>query len=144
MRVEDYKIAYGVLCEIVQNKAYAGIALDKALSESVGADKQAITFLVYGVVEHRLSLDKHIDALVSKPPKTRVRVLLQMGVFGVHCMHTPNHSVVNHIVDLCKQIGKEGVSGFVNAVLKNRQANRLTPRGSHGRHNIPSGCKTDW
>ncbi len=94
------------------------------LSESLSAqlfDNGASAFVTaasYGVFDNLIQIDYIISKLAAKPPKPAVQNLLRLGVYLVRFSHTPAHAAVNGVVQLCRDIGKSAVSGFVNVVLR--------------------------
>lgn len=111
------RIAYDLLSDIYKGGAYSNIALSKRLF----GEKEAalITRLVLGVLERDVELEYIISKLTDKPPKQAVKILLKMGVYCLKYMDSmPDYAVVNGIVELSKELGKQGVSGFLNATLK--------------------------
>jgi len=126
MDIKDYRVCYQILSQVLIDGAFINIALDNGIKNCNCIDTAAITFLCYGVVENDRVLSAHLNQFVQKHPKPPVVVLLKIGLFGVHFMNTPTHFVIDKIVELTKQIGKGGVSGFVNAVLRKSSQTELT------------------
>lgn len=122
MTIDDYKICYEILNLVLCKKSFINIALDNILKTNHITNKlvdtKAITFLCYGVVENNNILDIHLQSLVDKLPKPSICIILKIGIFGIHFMNTNSKGVINNVVDLAKNLGKGGVSGFINAVLR--------------------------
>ena len=74
--------------------------------------------IVYGVLENNLWLDYAIKFYAPKSPKLAVRILLKISLYMLLFMDKQKYMVTNCAVDLCKKLGKGGVSGFVNAFLR--------------------------
>ncbi len=117
--------AFDVLDHVFRDGAYSTIELNRKLKETE-EDKAKITHIVYGVLEKNFELDRVIDVLCKKRPKGAALTLLKVGMYAVRYMDVPNYAVVNLTVEAAKQRGKQGVSGFINAVLK-RSADVVLP-----------------
>ena len=107
--------AYRALSDIYMKGSWLGEAI-KRQGESL-ADK-ATYRLVCGVVEREFLSEYRIACLVDKPPKPAVKLLLKMGMCLLDEFAIPDHAVVNRITETAKTLGKSGVSGFINAVLR--------------------------
>ncbi len=115
--MKDYKICYDVLSKIYKDKAYSNLELNKILKDC--ANPQFVTKLVYGVLEKNTSLDYYIGFLCDKKPQNSIIILLKMAMYCIQYMDSmPNYAVVDKTVDLCQEVGKRQLKGFVNSVLK--------------------------
>ena len=115
--MRDLKVAYEILSNVYLNKAFASIELSKKINQA--ENKNFLTSLVYGVLEKNIELDYYIDYLVPKKPKNVAIIVLKIGMYIIKYMDSvPNYAAVNSTVDLCKEINKKEISGFINAVLK--------------------------
>jgi len=104
--------------------AFADVALDRVLRgvELSPPDRRLLTELVYGSVRRQRSL----DALVSQLSKKRVeqqppelRSILHLGLYQLRYLNQiPAAAAVNTTVELAKQNGFKGLSGFVNGLLR--------------------------
>ncbi|HZW83670.1 MAG TPA: transcription antitermination factor NusB, partial [Candidatus Deferrimicrobium sp.] len=63
------EIALEVLTKVVDQGAYANLALQQILSSEqlAQADKALVTELVYGSLKQRLTVDWHLQSFLSKP-----------------------------------------------------------------------------
>lgn len=99
---------------------YSNIALDTAIERSGtdGADRALLTSLVYGTIEHKITLDHIIDSRSSIPPskiERTTRNILRMGLYQfIFLDRIPDHAAANESVDLAGKRSK----GFVNAMLR--------------------------
>lgn len=112
---------------------YADVALHRVLeSEELSVGERSLaTELVYGTVRRQRSLLALISALATQksrqiPPK--LSIVLQLGLYQLRYLErvSPN-AAVNTTVELAKQNGFSGLSGFVNALM--RQYVRLEATG---------------
>jgi len=118
----------------VQRGAFADVALDKVLHQaklSSLPDRRLLTELVYGSVRRQRTLDALIDQLAKKPAQQQpadLRAMLHLGLYQLRYLnHVPVSAAVNTTVDLAKQNGFAGLTGFVNGLL--RQYVRLMEDG---------------
>lgn len=122
MNEDKNEICFNVLLKVYRDNAYASIELDKVLKylskESNDDNAAYITKLFYGVIEKSTQFDYIISDIVDKQPKLPVKILIKMGLYQLKYMNVPSYAAINNIVNLTKKIGKAGVSGFINAVLR--------------------------
>ena len=74
--------------------------------------------IVYGVLENDGYFDFCIRHYAPKAPKLAVRTILKISLYMLLFMDKKRYMVTDCAVDLCKKLGKSGVSGFVNAFLR--------------------------
>ena len=74
--------------------------------------------IVYGVLENDIYFDFCIRRYAPKAPKLAVRTILKISLYRLLFMEKKRYMVTDCAVDLCKKLGKSGVSGFVNAFLR--------------------------
>ncbi len=74
--------------------------------------------IVYGVLENDGYFDFCIRHYAPKAPKLAVRTILKISLYMLLFMEKKRYMVTDCAVDLCKKLGKSGVSGFVNAFLR--------------------------
>lgn len=108
----------------VQGGAFADVALDRVLRgvELSAPDRRLLTELMYGSVRRQRSL----DALISQLGKKRVEQqppelcsILHLGLYQLRYLNQiPAAAAVNTTVELAKQNGFKGLSGFVNGLLR--------------------------
>ena len=117
------RIAFDVLLAI-ERGAYANLALREALQENGGADAAFVTALVYNTLDHLLTLDFYLKCFCKGRIALPVRCILRLGMAQMFYMRVPARAAIDESVALCKEIGKGGVAGFVNGVLRNMDRNR--------------------
>ncbi|MBD2449838.1 16S rRNA (cytosine(967)-C(5))-methyltransferase [Nostoc sp. FACHB-152] len=117
------QIAFIVLRD-VHKGAYADVALDRVLQKFKlpDSDRRLATELVYGSVRRQRTLDALIDELATKkshqqPPD--LRTILHLGLYQLRYQERiPPSAAVNTTVELAKENGFSGLTGFVNGLLR--------------------------
>lgn len=117
-------LAWKMLMRINEDGEYAHkvlLALDTA--DLNAKDKAFVTKIVHGTMERRLTCDWILERRTQKPiskMKPKLRNLMRMSVYQlVFLSQVPASAVCNEAVNMAKSIGFPGLSGFVNAVLRN-------------------------
>ncbi|WP_392535646.1 16S rRNA (cytosine(967)-C(5))-methyltransferase [Nostoc sp. C117] len=117
------QLAFFILRD-VHKGAYADVALDRVLQKvNLGdSDRRLVTELVYGSVRRQRSLDALIDQLAQKKshqqPKD-LRTILHLGLYQLrYQQRIPVSAAVNTTVQLAKENGFSGLTGFVNGLLR--------------------------
>ena len=108
-----YARAYRVLSRIFSEGAY----LSDALRSDTGEDRAKLTYLVYGVLDRAVELD-FIIGQCCRAPKPAAKLILRIGTFLGRYSRMPAYAAVDECVKLCRELGKEGLCGFVNATLR--------------------------
>ncbi len=123
------QIALEILLKIEKDKAYSNLAIDSAVKayNCSGTDSSFISYLVYGVLERKITLDyiisQNLTGSINKLKKD-ILTILRLGVYQIVFSHKiPDSAAVNESVKLCK-INKCGhFSALCNAVLRNVSKN---------------------
>jgi 16S rRNA (cytosine967-C5)-methyltransferase len=125
------KIAYLVLMDIEDKKAYSHLALNYHISVGKPSSEAFVRKLVYGVLENKIYLD-HIIAQFLDSPSSKLqsseRTILRMGIYQLDNMDSvPDYAAVKESVTLAKRYAK-GRDGMVNGILRNyvRDKERVT------------------
>lgn len=117
--------AFQVLFKVLEEGEYSHIVLSRMLAAEAEAqkrDRAFVTRLTEGTLEHLMTLD-HVLNRVSKTEvkkmKPVIRTILRMSVYQLMYMDAvPDSAVCNEAVKLAKAKGFQGLSGFVNGVLR--------------------------
>ncbi len=117
------QIALDIIRDVHTNGAFAALSLNEHLrgKELSDEDRRLITNIVYGTLENELQIDFALDKLMDHPTREpSQRDLLRMSAYQILFLErVPDSAAVNEAVKLCKQMGMEAASGFINAVLRN-------------------------
>jgi 16S rRNA (cytosine967-C5)-methyltransferase len=121
------QLAFDVLQNIYQKKAYTDLALQKIFlqdsAQNVSAvDRHLVSELVYGVIRRKRTLDSLINQLASKKASQqplKLRIILQLGLYQLRYLDKiPPSAAVNTSVELAKDNGLKKLSGVVNGILR--------------------------
>ncbi|MEH2160304.1 MAG: 16S rRNA (cytosine(967)-C(5))-methyltransferase [Nostoc sp.] len=131
----------------VHKGAYADFALDRVLQKVnlPDNDRRLVTELVYGSVRRQRTLDSLIDQLAKKkshqqPPD--LRSILHLGFYQLRYQERiPASAAVNTTVQLAKENGFAGLTGFVNGLLR-QYLRRVGGDEGVGEENTPSSSSS--
>ncbi|WP_373524664.1 16S rRNA (cytosine(967)-C(5))-methyltransferase [Nostoc sp.] len=108
----------------VHKGAYADVALDRVLQKVnlLDSDRRLVTELVYGSVRRQRTLDVLIDQFAKKKSHQQpqdLRTILHLGFYQLrYQQRIPASAAVNTTVQLAKENGFSGLTGFVNGLLR--------------------------
>ncbi|PWM71425.1 MAG: hypothetical protein DBX59_08985 [Bacillota bacterium] len=108
-------------CYCVLNKVYSEKAyLKQALADTPVEEKNRpiIVKTCYGVLDNDAALGYYISVLSPKNPKAAVRTVLKIAMYHIKYLKKHPYAVIDNAVELVKKLGKGGVSGYVNALLR--------------------------
>ena len=115
------KTAYLVLSDVESKKAYSNLAINHQVILNKPNSPAFVRELVYGVLEHKLTLDYYIDLLVKdgiESLKTPEIIVMRMGMYQIGYMDSvPEYAAVNESVTLAKRYCRSK-AGLVNGVLR--------------------------
>ena len=146
------EIVLDMLLETCEKEVYSHLILSAILEKYQYIDvqkKKFLTRLFEGTVEYRLLedavLNRYSKIKVNKM-KPVVRNILRMGVYQLLYMDSvPDSAVCNEAVKLAKKRGFQGLSGFVNGVLRNiaRDKDNIYKSLSE-KYSIPQWIIDEW
>ncbi|MCR5214625.1 MAG: hypothetical protein K6E10_09420 [Eubacterium sp.] len=121
------EVAFDILKKVEDDNLYVNDLLGNALRIHQFEDKRDrafLTRLVEGVTERKLSLDFLINKFSAKGSnkkiKPDIRIILRMGIYQIRYMdQIPNRAVIAEAVEMTKSKGYQGLSGYVNGLLRN-------------------------
>lgn len=110
------------MLRILGDGAWASRALDADLSRArmIGSESARATDLVYGTLRAHRDLDARIAVACDKGPPTDLAAITALRMATYELVHTPesSHAIVDGWVQFTKDERGEGLSRFVNAVLR--------------------------
>ena len=118
--------ALDALCDITDRGAYANLRVKQLTSSLPEREAKLAAALVYHTLDHLLTIDYYLAHFVKGAQKPAIRGILRLGVCELLFLSTPAHAAVSESVGLAKEVGKAGLSGFVNAVLRNIDRSRAS------------------
>ncbi|GKU82423.1 16S rRNA (cytosine(967)-C(5))-methyltransferase RsmB [Niallia sp. NCCP-28] len=122
--------ALDILETINNNQAYSNLLLNNAIkkNEIPAKDVGLLTELVYGTLQRKMTLAYYLQPFLknSKKMQSWVVTLLQLTLYQiVYLDRIPDHAAIHEAVEIAKKRGHKGISGLVNAVLRNIQRQGL-------------------
>ncbi|WP_125981686.1 16S rRNA (cytosine(967)-C(5))-methyltransferase RsmB [Loigolactobacillus iwatensis] len=123
-------LAVDILERVEKEGSYANIALDQVLDRVRlnSSDAGLLTNIVYGVIQHRLTLDYWLAPFVKKPQQLEhwVRQVLRLSVYQMTYLDKiPNRAIFYEATEIAKNRGNQGTAGLVTAILRNIQRTGL-------------------
>lgn len=119
------------MIDVESKKSYSNLAINHQVIINKPNSQGFVRELVYGVLEHKLTLDYYIDLLVKngvKSLKVQELTILRMGIYQLGYMNSvPEYAAVNESVVLAKRYCR-GRDGLVNGVLRGYLAKKLQLR----------------
>ena len=107
---------FQILTKVYSDGVFVKQAIANTYIEEINRSKTVK--IVYGVLENDGYFNFCIARYAPKPPKLAVRTLLKISLYMLLFMEKKRYVVTSLAVELCKKLGKSGVSGFVNAFLR--------------------------
>lgn len=106
----------------VSNGAYSNLQLNQLIDQSDISPRDAglLTTIVYGVIQHRMTIDYQLKPFIKHPQKVApwVNILLQTAVYQMQYLErVPKRAIFNETIQIAKQRGHEGIRRFVTGVL---------------------------
>ncbi|GGA57232.1 16S rRNA m5C967 methyltransferase [Pseudoclavibacter endophyticus] len=116
-------MAYDVLRAVQRDDAYANLLLPTRLRDAGmhGPDAALATELTYGTLRMLGYYDAVIEVAAGRSTDdidAPVLDVLRLGAHQLLDMRLATHAAVHETVELTREIGARGASGFVNAVLR--------------------------
>lgn len=103
---------------------YLNIEADTAIRRNAleGADRALYTNIVYGTVEHRITLEYLLAQLCDRPLAKidrNVAIILRMSLYQLRYLdRVPAYAVLQEAGELTRRFAAQSAVGFVNAVLR--------------------------
>lgn len=114
-------LALSTLDRVLQSGAYSNLQLRNVLNHSQlnDADKRLVTTLVYGTLQHLLTLQYWLQPFTQgKKMDHWVETLLLMTIYEYQFLdRVPNYAATDSSIELAKQNGNPGIRRFVTGVL---------------------------
>ncbi len=147
------EIVLDILMEILEKGNLSHLVLKQALEKYQYLEKQDRAFITR-ITEGTLEYLIQIDAVINRYSKVKInkmkpliRTLLRMSVYQILYMErVPDSAVCNEAVKLAKKRKFQGLTGFVNGVLRSisREKEQLTFTSPAERFSIPQWMFAMW
>ncbi len=102
--------------------SYSNLQINAVIqSTSMGAaDKALFTNIVYGVIQHRLTLEYQLRPFLRDPEKTEnwVKELLYTAMYQLEYLDwVPKRAIFDETIKIAKVMGHDGTRRFVTGIL---------------------------
>jgi len=106
----------------VANGAYSNLQLEQTLESHAlsDVDRRFVTNLVYGTIQHRLTLEYYLEGFIKPNQKVLpwVKMTLLVALYQeIYLDRVPKRAIFNEAIQLAKDRGHEGIRRFVTGVL---------------------------
>ena len=116
------RVALQVLRQVTEEGAYASLSLDRALQGCgmSAADRRLASRLVYDTLDHLFWIDHVLSQVMAREDTDiRLRNILRLGVCQILLEdRIPESAATNTCVQLCVELGMEGLKGVCNGILR--------------------------
>lgn len=113
-------LAVVALTRINRQHAYSNLEVNQLLAQHplTAPDRRLLTSLVYGTLQHRLTLQAWLAPRVHRRLDDWVQELLLVTLYQYHYLErVPNFAATNEAIEIAKTRGGAGVRKFVTGVL---------------------------
>ena len=112
------RIAFNILNSVINEGPYLHLALKEGLRGCDSNSAAFITALTHAAIENLKYSDYLLAYFVKGRMHGSIRLILRMEIAELLMMNTAPYAVIDESVKLTKEIGKSGLAGFVNGVLR--------------------------
>ena len=115
------ELALQTLTDILIDGAYSNHALSEQIekNELTVQDKNFMTELVYGTLQHEQLLNLYVTPFFNGKVKAWVRILIQMTLYQMLFLDSvPEHAAISEAVKIAKKRGGQFNGKLVNAILR--------------------------
>ncbi len=117
------RLALRVIRQVTEQGAYASLSLDSALNGCglIAADRRLVSRIVYDTLDHMIYLDWVLGQVMAREDTDiKLRNILRMGACQILLEdRIPESAATNTSVQLCAELGMEGLKGVCNGILRN-------------------------
>ncbi len=117
------RIALKVIREVTEGGAYASLSLDKNLAGSglSAVDRRLATRLAYDTLDRMIYLDHCLSQVMAREDTDiKLKNILRLGACQILAEdRIPESAATNTSVELCAELGMEGLRGVCNGILRN-------------------------
>ncbi|TDM03975.1 16S rRNA (cytosine(967)-C(5))-methyltransferase RsmB [Macrococcus carouselicus] len=123
-------VALEILDDVLTEGGYSNLLINDAIKHDKveEKDRALLTELVYGTLQHKLTLEYYIEPFIKANVKGWMRRLLMMSVYqAIFLTKIPDHAIINEAVEITKRRGSVTGAKTMNAILRNFQRSELRP-----------------
>ncbi|SDB88078.1 16S rRNA (cytosine967-C5)-methyltransferase [Pelagirhabdus alkalitolerans] len=117
--------ALELLERVGDSGAFSHLMIDQTIKKESFAehDRRLLTEIVYGTLQHKLTLEFFLNSFVKKKKLDKwVRWLLYMSFYQMYYLDkVPDYAIINEAVEISKNRSHSGIVKFVNGVLRSAQ-----------------------
>ena len=117
------RLALRVIRQVTEQGAYASLALDAALNGCglTAPDRRLVSRLVYDTLDHLIRIDWVLSQVMAREDTDiKLRNILRLGACQILLEdRIPESAATNTSVQLCVELGMEGLKGVCNGILRN-------------------------
>ncbi|MBR1684405.1 MAG: 16S rRNA (cytosine(967)-C(5))-methyltransferase RsmB [Clostridia bacterium] len=117
------RVALSVIRDVTEKGAWAATTLDRELQKAGlnPKDRRLSARLAYDVLDRLWYLDYLLDQVMTKTDTDiRLRNVLRLGACQLLLEdHIPDMAATDTAVELCREIGLDGLAGVCNGILRN-------------------------
>lgn len=128
MKISPSRIAaVEILTKIEKEKAFSSVLMPQFEQDLATNDRALCHALVLGVLRNQIYLDALISKLSGgKKIDSIVKIILRIALFQIIFLDKiPAHAVLNDAVNLTQKAKKTSAKGFVNAILRRFQREKI-------------------
>lgn len=107
--------------DVIDDKAYSNIVLNEALrfEELNAQDKGLLTEILYGTLQHKLTLEYYVRPFIKTKLRRWQRYLLLISVYQLEYLdRVPDFAVINEAVEIAKERGGLQAGKQINGILR--------------------------
>jgi len=139
-------VALDILSNVIRNKKPLTRLFDSLDDNIEARDRAFIYLLVLTTLRHIGEIDHALGLFLKKKPDGMTQDILRLGVSQIIFIGSSPHAAVDTSVKLAQNLGREGLSGLVNAVLRKVSTNRqkIISRKYSPFINTPDWLQESW
>lgn len=104
------------------NGSYSNLQINSVIESTSmsDVDKGLFTTIVYGVIQHRLTLEYQLAPFIKEPEKTEnwVKELLYSAMYQLQYLdRVPKRAIFDESIKIAKSMGHDGTRRFVTGIL---------------------------
>lgn len=115
------KIALELFEEVIDDKAYSNIVLNDVLKHTdlKPEDRGLLTEILYGTLQHKLTLEYYIRPFIKAKIRRWQRYLLLISVYQLEYLdRVPDFAIINEAVEIAKERGGLQSGNQINGILR--------------------------